>query len=61
MRTSQRARVLDYIKRFGSISTLEAFKDLGITRLSAKIYDLINIDGVAISKKQEKAKNPLRK
>ncbi len=39
---SQEELVLKYIKDFGSISTLEAFKDLGITRLSAKIFNLRN-------------------
>lgn len=37
---TQEELVLQYIKDFGSISTLEAFKDLGITRLSAKIFNL---------------------
>ncbi len=33
-------RVLDYIKRNGSITSLEAFKKLGNTRLSATIFNL---------------------
>jgi len=33
-------RVLDYIKREGSITTMDAFLDLGIARLSGRIYDL---------------------
>ena len=37
---TQKERVLQYCKDFGSISTLEAFKDLGITRLSARIWDI---------------------
>lgn len=37
---SQEELVLDYMQRFGSITTLEAFKDIGCTRLSAKIYNL---------------------
>lgn len=32
---TQADRVLDYIKQFGSITTLEAFRDLGVTRLSS--------------------------
>lgn len=32
--------VLDYIERYGSISSMEAFEDLGITRLSAVIFNL---------------------
>lgn len=33
-------RVLDYIDEFGGITSLDAFKDLGITRLSAVVFDL---------------------
>lgn len=33
-------RVLKYIQDFGSISTWDAIKDLGCTRLSAYIYML---------------------
>ena len=40
MKKTQSERVLDYIKKFGSITTLEAFRDLGVTRLSARIYEL---------------------
>lgn len=37
---TQKYLVLDYIDRFGSISSMEAFADLGITRLAARISDL---------------------
>lgn len=37
---SQKKMVLEYIREFGSITSLDAFKDLGITRLSAVIFDL---------------------
>ena len=33
-------RVLEYINEFGSITPLEAFRDLGYTRLSAAIFEL---------------------
>ena len=39
-RIKQPDRVLDYIERFGSISTLEAFNDLGVARLASRIHDL---------------------
>lgn len=39
-RMTQEERVLEYIREFGSITTWDAFADLGITRLSAKIFDL---------------------
>lgn len=32
---SQKQMVLDYIREFGSITPLDAFKDLGVTRLAA--------------------------
>ena len=37
---TQPERVLAYIKDFGSISPYEAFRDLGIMRLSARVFDL---------------------
>lgn len=50
-------RVLDYMKRFGSITSLDAFQDLGNTRLSASIWTLIHKDGVDICSITETAKN----
>ena len=40
MKQRQRDRVLQYMQRFGSITTAEAFFDLGVTRLSARIFEL---------------------
>lgn len=37
---TQRSRVLVYMRKHGSITSLEAFRDLGITRLSGVIFDL---------------------
>lgn len=37
---TQGERVLDYMQEYGSITSLEAFRDLGITRLSGVIFDL---------------------
>lgn len=37
---SQIRRVLEYIGLHGSISSKEAFHELGIKRLSARIYDI---------------------
>lgn len=37
---SQKKMVLDYIREFGSITPLDAFRDLGITRLSAIVFRL---------------------
>lgn len=52
---TQAERVLEYIKKFGSITTLQAFRDLGVTRLSARIFELrarnINIDSTSVTSK----------
>lgn len=37
---TQNQRVLDYIKEFGSITQLEALRDLGVMRLASRISDL---------------------
>ena len=52
----QTERVRQYIKDFGSISTLEAFKDLGITRLSARIWE-IEREGTPVKRSTETGKN----
>jgi hypothetical protein len=41
--------ILDYIEQHGSITTMEAFLDLGITKLSTRISELIR-RGVKITK-----------
>ena len=48
-----RERVLNYIKEFGSITTYEAFMELGCTRLSEYIRELrttLDIDDTWIYK-----------
>ena len=37
---SQEQRILEHLKKYGSITTWESFERYGITRLSAKIYNL---------------------
>ena len=37
---TQAQRVLDYIEEFGSITQLDALKDLGVMRLAPRISDL---------------------
>ena len=48
-------RVFDYMVEFGSITTLQAFVDLGESRLSAMIFELkkkgVNISGERIEVK----------
>ena len=37
---TQNKRILDYINEFGSITQLEALKELGVMRLASRISDL---------------------
>lgn len=37
---TQEEKVIDYLKDFGSITALEAMRDLGIMRLASRISDL---------------------
>lgn len=40
MKTTQKQRIINYIRQFGSISSWEAYSDLGITQLGARIDQL---------------------
>ena len=40
MKATHKTRAINYLKQFGSITSLEAIRDLGNTRLSATIFDL---------------------
>lgn len=53
---TQRERVLKYIHDFGSISPMEAFADLGITKLATRISELSRM-GYEFDKEYEAAKN----
>lgn len=53
---SQKKMVLDYIREFGSITPLDGFRDLGVTRLAAVIFELKE-DGHAIHTERERGKN----
>lgn len=48
MKMTQRDRVLRHLKELGNITSWQAFKEYGITRLSAIIFDLRQ-DGYEIS------------
>lgn len=54
---NQRQQILSYIDEFNSISPLEALRDLGIMRLSARVWDIEHIDGIKLKKRMESAKN----
>lgn len=49
MALSQKELVLQHLKEHGSITSYEAFSLYGVTRLSAKIYDLRHKHGYTIT------------
>lgn len=53
---TQCEKVMKYIHDFGSITTMQAFTDLGITRLASRINDLKN-QGVQFTRTMETGKN----
>jgi len=53
---SQKQRIIQYINDFGSITTKEAFIDLGVSRLSARIADLKD-EGYEFTDEWESSKN----
>lgn len=40
MKINQRQKIINYIREFGSITSLDAYKDLGITQLGARVKEL---------------------
>lgn len=56
MKITQRDRVLDYMKKFGSITSRDAFVDLGVTQLAARICELRD-QGYEFDKQYESEKN----
>lgn len=53
---TQNQRILDYIEDFGSITQLEALRDLGVMRLASRISDLKK-QGYPITSRLEAVKN----
>ena len=53
---TQKELILKYLEDFGTITPLEAFADLGITRLAARISD-IKKDGIDIKVESVKSIN----
>ena len=56
MKKTQKERILDYMKEFGSITSLEAYSELGITQLGARL-DQLKREGYMFSTETEKGKN----
>lgn len=53
---TQNERILEYIEEFGSITQLEALRDLGVMRLASRVSDLRS-KGYNIVSKTEAVKN----
>ena len=56
MKITQKDRILEYIRKFGSISSFEAYADLGITQLGARI-DQLKKEGYEFKTEWESNKN----
>lgn len=55
-RMTQKELIIQYMNDFGSITTIEAFTDLGITKLTTRISELRK-DGIIIASKRIDKKN----
>jgi hypothetical protein len=58
--TTQQWEILTYIFRFGSISPMEAFADLGITKLSTRISEM-KVMGIEFAQDYESRTNRIGK
>lgn len=56
MNPTQCNMVLDYMRQFGSITQLEAIRDIGCMRLASRISDL-RYQGYAIGRRMKTSKN----
>lgn len=56
LRPRQTDMILDYIEKFGSITPVEAMRDLGVMRLAARIAD-IEKRGILIKHETETGRN----
>ena len=57
-KVTQGMKILKYMQDYGSITPVEAFRDLGVMRLGARIYDLEQ-EGIRIAHERETSKNRL--
>lgn len=56
MKINQKNRIINYIREFGSISSWEAYSELGITQLGARI-DQLKKEGYEFKTEWEHRKN----
>ena len=57
MKMTQKKAILDYMQEHGSITPMEAFSDLGVTKLATQISLMIRIDGLNIKKEMVQSTN----
>lgn len=50
---TQNERIIDYINQFGSITQLDALRDLGVMRLASRVSDLKRLGYPIVSKREE--------
>lgn len=53
---TQKEMILQYIRDFGSITPIDAFRDLGITKLATRVSEMKR-DGIQFNTVTEKSKN----
>ena len=53
---TQHEQIIDYIRAFGSITPMEAFMDLGITKLATRVSEMIR-EGISFIKEPVVSKN----
>ena len=58
---TQKEQILDYLERFETITPMEAFADLGITKLATRISEMRRKDGLEFNIEMIKGKNRLGK
>lgn len=56
MKTTQKQRIINYMRQFGSITSWEAYQDLGVMQLGARI-DQLKKDGYKFRTEWEIKKN----
>lgn len=56
MKTTQKDRIIEYIRQFGYITSWQAYQDLGITQLGARIKELKEM-GYEFKKERKYDKN----
>lgn len=53
---TQKEQILDYLNRFKTITPMEAFADLGITKLATRVSEMRK-EGIEFNIETEKRKN----